>query len=71
MEDIFLEYAPIRRDHAAPLNDASNEKNAAEIATLRDLLTFFGTRDARALDYWMDNSLFSNWKKTPEAFPVK
>lgn len=69
-EGVFLEYAPFRRDHHKPLNDASCEKNVAETATLKDLLAFFGTKDSRVLDYWMDNSLFSGWTKPPKAFAL-
>ena len=69
-DGVFLEYAPIRRDHHRPLNDPGSEKNAAEIKPLRGLLEFFGTEDARVLDYWMDNSLFSNWTKPPKPFTL-
>ena len=34
------------------------------------LLDFFGADDAKALDYWYDNSLFSRWKKPPQPFSV-
>ncbi len=67
---IFLEYAPIHRDCHKPLNDPDSDKNRAETATLRDLVSFFGTKNARALDYWMDNSLFSHWTKPPVKFEL-
>jgi len=67
-DGVFLEYAPISRDHHQPINDPSCEKNATEVAPLRDLISFFGAKDARILDYWMDNSLFSNWTKPPKPF---
>ncbi|MGI6653557.1 MAG: DUF4838 domain-containing protein [Christensenellales bacterium] len=70
LDGVFLEYAPIRRDHRAPINDPNNEKNAQEVAPLKDLISFFGTKDSRVLDYWMDNSLFSNWTKPPKAFQL-
>ena len=62
-EGIFLEFAPIRRcfDHA--VNDITCQKNVAEIASLDSLLAFFGKKDSKVLEYWMDNSLFSGWKK--------
>ena len=62
-EGIFLEFAPIRRSFEHPINDVSCRKNAAEIASLDSLLAFFGKTDAKVLEYWMDNSLFSGWKK--------
>ena len=59
---IFLEYAPFERDFHKPLeSDAQSEP-------IEKLLALFGTENARALDYWYDNSLFSNWKKPPQAF---
>lgn len=61
---IFLEYAPILRDFHRPLSES------AESAHLEGLLAFFGKKNAKALDYWYDNSLFSNWKKPPVAFEV-
>lgn len=70
LDGVFLEYAPIRRDHHAPINDPANEKNAREVAPLKELVRFFGARDSRVLDYWMDNSLFSNWTKPPKPFQL-
>ena len=62
-EGIFLEFAPIRRCFEHPINDVNCSKNAAELASLDSLLDFFGKTDAKVLEYWMDNSLFSGWKK--------
>ena len=62
-EGIFLEFAPIRRCFEHSINDESCQKNAAEIASLDSLLAFFGKKDSKVLEYWMDNSLFSGWKK--------
>lgn len=70
MEGVFLEYAPIDRDHHRPLNDTECEKNVRETAPLKALIDFFGADNARALDYWMDNSLFSGWKKPPKPFTL-
>ena len=70
LDGVFLEYAPIRRDHHRPINDPASEKNAAEVAPLKELIDFFGAKDARVLDYWMDNSLFSGWKKPPKPFAL-
>ena len=69
-DGVFLEYAPFRRDHHRPLNDVSCEKNVIATAPLKDLIAFFGKKNARALDYWMDNSLFSGWTKPPKAFSL-
>ncbi len=64
-DGIFLEYAPFERNFHRPLTeDAQSEP-------LEKLLAFFGKDTAKALDYWYDNSMFSNWKKPPKAFAVE
>ncbi len=67
-DGIFLEYAPIDRDFHKPLADATDEKNELQYRHLSALLDFFGKDTAKALDYWLDNSLFSNWTKPPKPF---
>lgn len=67
-EGIFLEYAPIDRDHHTPLAEAGNEKNASQSRHITELLQTFGASNAKVLDYWLDNSLFSDWKKPPKPF---
>ena len=29
---------------------------------------FFSWKDSKVLEYWLDNSLFSGWKKPPKEF---
>jgi len=70
-EGVFLEYAPFKRDPDAPMNDAANAKNAAEAAPLPALIEFFGRKDAQVLEYWMDNSMYSGWKRPPKAFRLR
>ena len=67
---LFLEFAPIGRDFDRSLFDPASERNAAQTARLPALLDFFGTKDAKALDYWVDNSLFSGWKLPPKQFSL-
>ena len=67
-DGIFLEYAPIDRDFHKPLADTADEKNADQNQHLKGLIETFGKNGAKALDYWLDNSLFSNWTKPPKAF---
>ena len=69
-EGVFLEYAPINRDHHRPINDPDCPENTAESAPLRGLLDFFGRENSRVLEYWMDNSKFSNWTKPPKPFKL-
>ncbi|MBR5187322.1 MAG: DUF4838 domain-containing protein [Clostridia bacterium] len=68
LEGLFLEYAPIDRDHHTPLSCADNEKNKSQNQFIKELIQFFGEKNAKVLDYWLDNSLFSNWTKPPKAF---
>ena len=69
-EGVFLEYAPFNRDHGVPMSDGKSEKNAKETACLPALLEFFGKKHSRVLEYWTDNSKFSNWTKPPKAFKL-
>ena len=69
-ERLFLEFAPISRDFDRSLFDPASQKNAAQAKHLPALLELFGRRDAKALDYWVDNSLFSGWKLPPKKFAL-
>ena len=69
-EGIFMEYAPIERDLHRPMADETCEKNANDARFLPQLLHFFGKKNAKVLEYWLDNSLFSKWKKPPVAFSL-
>ncbi len=64
-DGVFLEYAPFERDHHAPMFAPQSEANAKEIASVDRLLDFFGKKGSQVLEYWMDNSKFSGWKKPP------
>ncbi len=65
-QGVFLEYAPFERDHHVPLFDAQSPVNAAESGCVEDLISFFGAMGSQVLEYWMDNSKFSGWKKPPK-----
>ena len=67
---LFLEFAPISRDFDRSLFDPASEKNAAQTKYLPALLDLFGRRDAKALDYWVDNSLFSGWRLPPKEYKL-
>lgn len=55
-EGIFLEYAPIDRDVSKPLPDE-------HITNLKNNLLLFDINKAHVLEYWIDVSRFSGWKK--------
>lgn len=61
-EGIFLEYAPIERNLNKPLVESGQNSR------LQHLLSIFGKETAKVLEYWLDNSLFSNWTKPPKRF---
>ena len=65
-EGIFLEYAPIQRDSHRPISDAECEENVRETEGLQELIAFFGKENSQVLEYWVDNSRFSGWKKSPK-----
>ena len=70
-EGIFLEYAPnMRTDTLVPIYDATCEKNRKLCEAIPPLLDYFGKEGAQVLDYWLDNSLFSEWKKPPKAITI-
>jgi len=64
-EGIFLEYAPINRTWDRPVAEQGKVVDPAELA---GLLGIFGRENARVLEYWFDNSLFSKWRKPERKF---
>ena len=54
-KDIFVEYAPIERD----LSKEVSEMPLEEIQNIKNLISFFGKNNAKCLEYWLDNSLFT------------
>ncbi|TKG93627.1 DUF4838 domain-containing protein [Puteibacter caeruleilacunae] len=55
-EGIFLEYAPIGRDYSKPLEER-------HINNIKENLEVFPAETAHILEYWLDVSMFSRWKK--------
>ena len=70
LSSIFLEYAPFHRNAHRPLLDSECPENVQEAQSLRPLLSYFGTKDSQVLEYWMDNSMYSNWTKPPKQFKL-
>lgn len=68
-KDIFLEFAPFYRRWDKPLSDKAAIRDGMEwthgdyIQMLEDNLKVFPAETAQVLDYWMDCSLVSGWKK--------
>ena len=67
-EGIFLEFAPMERHicRTDPTHDTSVAER--EACMMEPLLDAFGRKGAKVLEYWLDNSLFSRWKKPPKPF---
>lgn len=61
-EGIFLEYAPFEKDMKARVGEEPIGRE------LEALFRVFPKEDAKILEYWYDNSLFSGWKKPPKLF---
>ena len=60
---VFLEYAPIHRRYDVPFEQAGDAKSRQQFEMLDANLEVFGRTNAQALEYWLDASLFSKWKK--------
>lgn len=60
---VFLECAPMKRDRSIPVWQDETVKR--ELDALFDV---FEPDEAKILEYWYDNSMFSNWKKPPKKF---
>lgn len=59
---IFLEYAPFEKRLDLP---ADKQSIGAELDALQ---TCFPAEETEILEYWYDNSMFSDWKKPPKRF---
>lgn len=70
---IFLEFAPFFRTWEKPLSDISGEgrgmKHSENLKYLHDNLKVFPVETAVILEYWLDVSLFSNWRKPAVNLP--
>jgi len=68
-ENVFLEFAPMDRDHAKPLTDPADKRGPAYCRLLEDLLTVFPAETTHVLEYWLDNALYSGYKMPPVKVP--
>ncbi|MBR2432541.1 MAG: DUF4838 domain-containing protein [Clostridia bacterium] len=66
-DGIFLEYAPIDKWRRRPGEREKYAENVKrELASREPLIGYFGSKNSRVLEYWIDNSLFSGWEKPPQ-----
>ena len=62
---VFLEFAPIGRTWSEPIThrEAKEGQHGRYLDWLDANLEVFGKEDAQVLEYWLDVSLFSSWKR--------
>lgn len=65
MPGVFLEFAPIGRTWSEPIThrEAKEGQHGRYLDLLDANLEVFGKEDAQVLEYWLDVSLFSSWKR--------
>ncbi len=74
-DGVFLEFAPFYRSWEAPLNQSDAQRQGTGIThgeymeALRANLKVFPVETTVVLEYWMDVSLFSGWKKPAVKLP--
>ncbi len=66
---VFLEFAPYRRRHDLPLAHKTDERQKRYRDLLDANLALFGADNAQVLEYWLDVSRFSLYKKPAVKLP--
>jgi hypothetical protein len=70
-EGVFLEYAPISRRYDIPYERQQDPKQKDRLTALDANLRVFPQETAQVLEYWLDVSRFSGWKKPSKKLPWK
>ena len=65
--NVFLEYAPIARRYDIPYTEQMNAKDG--LANLDANLRVFPSTSAQVLEYWLDVSRFSRWRRPAARLP--
>jgi hypothetical protein len=66
---IFLEYAPIHRRYDLPYAAQQDQSHQDRLEMLDANLAVFGAQNAQVLEYWLDVSRVSRWKKPALKLP--
>lgn len=66
---VFLEYAPIHRSYDEPYDRQADPSRRDGLPMLDANLEVFPAATARVLEYWLDVSLFSRWKRPAVKLP--
>jgi len=68
-EGIFLEFAPMTRDHERPITVKDDRRAVDYLVLLDRLLDVFDAEEAEVLEYWLDNALYSGYHYPPVKVP--
>jgi hypothetical protein len=66
---IFLEYAPIKRRYDIPYKEQTASDQPDALSALDANLKVFPADSAQVLEYWLDVSRFSRWKRPAVKLP--
>jgi len=66
---VFLEFAPIHRSYDKPYHEQTGPDVRDALAALEANLRVFPTHSAQVLEYWLDVSRFSGWKRPAVELP--
>jgi hypothetical protein len=66
---VFLEYAPIQRRYDIPYEQQQNPTDRDSLSALDANLNVFPRETAQVLEYWLDVSRFSKWKRPSVKLP--
>ncbi|MFH1739417.1 MAG: DUF4838 domain-containing protein [bacterium] len=66
---IFLEFAPIERHFDIPFDTPHDAQQKRHLELLDVNLEIFGSETAQALEYWLDVSKFTGYKKPAKKLP--
>ena len=66
---VFLEFAPFKRRFDQPISEPGVPENEEHLRRLEENLDVFPHNTAQVLEYWLDCSLFSQWKRPAAKIP--
>jgi hypothetical protein len=68
-DGVFLEYAPIQRRYDLPYEQQQKPEDPDALSALDANLKVFPKETAQVLEYWLDVSRFSKWKRPSVRLP--
>ena len=70
-EGVFLEYAPINRRYDVPYAQQTGPTDRDGLTLLDGNLRVFRAETAQVLEYWLDASMFSGWRRPARQIPFQ